>query len=169
MRAATPAGRGPIRLCFVCLGNICRSPAAMAVMAAHVAEAGLTGCIEVDSAGTGSWHLGDVPDRRTRAEAARRGIPLDHYGKQFASGDFARYDLVLAMDRANQSDLRALAPDSTARAKIRLLRSFDPAADGALEIPDPYYGGPDDFAEVFDLVDAACRGLLDALRRDCRE
>lgn len=136
----------------------------MAVMAALVAADGLSDAITVDSAGTGRWHLGDVPDHRTRAEARRRGIPLEHLGRQFVAADFARFDLVLAMDRSNVSDLGALAPSGEARAKIRLLRSFDPSADGTLEVPDPYYGGPEDFAEVFDLVDAACRGLLASLR-----
>lgn len=136
----------------------------MGVMAALVAADGLSDAITVDSAGTGSWHLGDAPDRRTRAEARRRGIPLEHLGRQFVQADFTRFDLVLAMDRSNVSDLGALAPDGEARAKIRLLRSFDPSANGALEVPDPYYGGPEDFAEVFDLVDAACRGLLASLR-----
>lgn len=159
-----PSLEQPIRLCFVCLGNICRSPAAMAVMASLVAADGLSDAITVDSAGTGSWHLGDVPDHRTRAEARRRGIPLEHFGRQFVPADFARFDLVLAMDGSNVSDLGALALSGEARAKIRLLRSFDPSANGALEVPDPYYGGPEDFAEVFDLVDAACRGLLASLR-----
>jgi len=161
-----PSNERPIRLCFVCLGNICRSPAAMAVMASQVDAAGLAGTIEVDSAGTGSWHLGDVPDRRTRAEAKRRGIPLEHFGRQFSRTDFARFHLVLAMDRTNVADLHAIAPDDEARDKIRLLRSFDPSANGDLEVPDPYYGGSEDFAAVFDLVDSACRGLLADLRRE---
>lgn len=159
----------PVRLCFVCLGNICRSPTAEGVMRHLVAKAGLTERIEVDSAGTAGWHEGDHPDRRTRAEAQRRGIDLSGLrGRQFGADDFARFDLVLAMDHDNLVDLASLAPDDDARASIELLRAFDPAADSDadLAVPDPYYGGADGFAAVFDMVDRACRGLLDHVRTE---
>ena len=149
-----------IRLCFVCLGNICRSPTAHGVMLHLVGEAGLTGRVSVDSAGTGDWHLGEPPDPRTRAVARRRGIVLEHRAQHFGSRDFARYDLVIAMDRSNRRDLERLAPTEADRAKIRLLRSYDPAAPEDAEVPDPYYGGDDGFDEVFDICEAACRGLL---------
>lgn len=150
-----------LRVCFVCLGNICRSPTAAGVLRHHVRRAGLDGAIEVDSAGTGSWHVGDPPDYRAAAEAERRGIPLDHRARQFHPDDFTRFDLVLAMDEANLRDLLALAPDDGAAAKVHLLRSFDPGADD-LAVPDPYYEGG--FERVFDLVDAACLGLLGHLQ-----
>jgi protein-tyrosine phosphatase len=158
-----------VRVCFVCLGNICRSPTAEAVMAHLVAEAGLDHAIELDSAGTGGWHVGDPPDDRATAEAARRGIAMRSRARQFHVGDFAFFDLVVAMDGRNVADLHDLALDQAHRDKVVLLRSFDPnRADGIgdagdLDVPDPYYGGPDGFARVFDLVEAACVGLLDHL------
>lgn len=133
-------------------------------MRARVREAGLEDEVLIDSAGTGAWHAGHPPDARARAEADRRGVPMGGTARQFGPGDFARFDLVLAMDAQNAADLRALAPDDEARAAVRLFREFDPAAPGRAEVPDPYYGGPDGFAEVFDMVDAAARGLLEHLR-----
>jgi protein-tyrosine phosphatase len=156
----------PHRLLFVCLGNICRSPTAEGVMRSLVAEAGLDGQIVVDSAGTAGWHIGDPPDRRSQAEARGRGVDLSGLrGRQVAVHDFEQFDLLLAMDADNHLDLVSLAPDADARAKVRLLREFDPAAvaAGELEVPDPYYGGPDGFALVFDAIERACRGLLDHL------
>ena len=158
----------PVRLCFVCLGNICRSPTAEGVMRALVAEAGLEDRVVVDSAGTGGWHRGEPPDERAQAEARRRGLELTSRASQFRAGDALAYDLVLAMDRSNLADLRSLTPEPELRARLRLLREFDPAAgpddEWDLEVPDPWYGGEDGFAVVFDLVDAACRGLLDHVR-----
>jgi protein-tyrosine phosphatase len=155
----------PIAVSFVCMGNICRSPTAEAILRHLVAEAGLDHRITVDSAGTGAWHVGEERDRRTRAVAQRRGMPITGPARQFVRGDFNRFDLVLALDEDNQRDLRRLAPDEEARAKIRLLRSFDAKAAPGAEVPDPYYGGPDGFDLVFDVCLAACRGLLDHLRR----
>ena len=154
------------RLLFVCLGNICRSPTAEAVMARLVADAGLDGRIELDSAGTGPWHVGEPPDARAAAAGARRGVTLRGVGRQVAVEDFERFDLLLAMDRENHRALRALAPDADAAARVRLLREFDPASDGArdLDVPDPYYGGHDGFDRVLDLVEAACAGLLAHVR-----
>lgn len=153
-----------VRLCFVCLGNICRSPTAEAVMAHHLAEAGLSSRVRVESAGTGHWHVGEPPDRRAAAEARRRGITMRSRARQFRPDDFEQFDLVLAMDHENLRDLERLAPHEEARRKLALLRAFDPAAED-LTVPDPYFGGPEGFAHVFDLVDSACRGLLDHLRR----
>ena len=130
----------------------------------RIAEAGLDGEIEVESSGTGSWHVGNPSDPRARAEARRRGIAMDGRARQFRAADFHRLDLILAMDHSNAADLRALAPDDAAAAKVRLFREFDPAARGDLAVPDPYYGGDRGFADVFDMVDAACRGLLEHLR-----
>jgi protein-tyrosine phosphatase len=156
---------GVVRLCFVCLGNICRSPTAEGIMTALVADAGLASHIELDSAGTGAWHVGEPADERARAEARRRGIVLTSRARAFHPGDFYRFDLVLAMDERNLRDLHDLAPETALRDRARLLRTFDPAsAPPDLDVPDPYYGGATGFADVFDLLDAACRGLLDHVR-----
>jgi protein-tyrosine phosphatase len=155
----------PVRLLFVCLGNICRSPTAEGVMRHVVEEAGMQQRVTLDSAGTGSWHIGSAPDERARAAAAGRGVELAGQARQVRPQDFEEFDLILAMDRANERDLRALAPDGDAE-KVRLLREFDPASAGTadLDVPDPYYGPGGGFEAVFDLVDAACRGLLDEIR-----
>ena len=131
-----------------------------------VREQGLEDEIELDSAGTGAWHAGNPPDRRATAAARQRGITLDGAARQVRASDFEHYDLLLAADRENLADLRAAAPDEAARAKVRLLREFDPASRGArdLDVPDPYYGGPQGFEQVLDLVEAACRGLLAEVR-----
>jgi protein-tyrosine phosphatase len=133
-----------------------------------VEEAGLEGVVEVDSAGTGGWHVGELRDQRSRATAARRGIPLAGRARQFAVADFARFDHVVAMDGQNLTDLREMAPDHAALTKIRLLRSFDPASPPDAGVPDPYYSGPAGFDEVFDICEVACRGLLREIRESQR-
>jgi protein-tyrosine phosphatase len=152
-----------VRLCFVCLGNICRSPTAAGVMRHLVREAGLHDQVLVESAGTAGYHIGELPDRRARAEARRRGVDIDDPAQQFRREHFDTFDLVLAMDADNLRDLHRLAPTPEHREKVVLLRRFDPAAPDGAEVPDPYYGGDDGFRDVFDLVGAACAGLLDAL------
>jgi protein-tyrosine phosphatase len=156
--------KAPVRLSFVCLGNICRSPTAEAVMRHLVKQAGLDGLIVLDSAGLGDWHIGNARDPRSQAVGHRRGIPLEGVARQFQPEDFARFDYVLAMDRQNRDGLLGLAPDQEARAKVRLLRSFDPASPPEAEVPDPYYGGPRGFDEVFEICEAACAGLLADVR-----
>lgn len=149
------------RLCFVCLGNICRSPTAEGIMLALVGEAGLSSTIQVDSAGTSAWHVGEPADPRSRDCARQRGVRLPSISRQFRRADFERFDYVLAMDRDNLLDLRALAPDRDAEARIQLLRHFDPASQFEPDVPDPYYGGDGGFGRVFDICAAACRGLLE--------
>ena len=144
----------PVRLLFVCLGNICRSPTAEGVMRALVRERGLEDRVEVDSAGTAGWHVGEPPDPRAVTAARLRDITVGGSGRQVSRADFHRFDLLLAMDAANLGELRALAPPGTEH-KVRLLADVD--------VPDPYYGGKDGFAAVLDLVDQACRRLLDDL------
>ncbi len=155
-----------MRILFVCMGNICRSPTAEGVMRGLLRAAGLERVVAIDSAGTGGWHAGDPPDSRAVAAARSRDVVVDGAARQVTDEDFERYDLLLAMDRENERDLLARAPDAQARAKVRLLREFDPAsvAAGDLDVPDPYYGGPHGFDRVLDLVEAACRGLLDEVR-----
>ena len=155
------------RVLFVCLGNICRSPTAEGVMRRLVAESGHGGEVVVDSAGTAGWHEGDPPDRRSQHEAAGRGLDLSGLrGRQVRAHDFEQFDLLLAMDTDNQRELLRLAPDDAARGKVRLLREFDPeaVAAGDLDVPDPYYGGPDGFAEVVDIVERSCAAMLDELQ-----
>ena len=127
-----------------------------------VREAGVEEDFVLDSAGTGGWHVGAPPDRRASAAARGRGIAVEGAARRVTPEDFARFDLVLAMDRENLGALRSLAPDDAARAKVRLLREFDPHSAGApdLDVPDPYYGGPEGFDRVLDQVESACRGLL---------
>ena len=151
-----------MRILFVCLGNSCRSPTAEAVMRGLVAEAGLDGEVEVESAGTGSWHLGDSPDPRAVAAAAERGVELDGAARQVTEADFERFDLLIAMDRSNRDGLLRLAPDEDARGRVRLLSDFgngEPA-----DVPDPYYGGEEGFAEVLGIVERRCTALLDEIR-----
>ncbi len=131
-----------------------------------VTDAGLDDAVSIDSAGTGDWHLGHPPDPRTLATALRRGCPLDHRAQRFTAADFARFDRILAMDRENLRNLERMAPTAADRAKVKLLRSFDPEAPPDAEVPDPYYGGAHGFEDVFDICEAACRGLVASLRAE---
>jgi protein-tyrosine phosphatase len=155
-----------VSVCFVCLGNICRSPTAEGVMTWLLESEGLAELVAVDSAGTAAYHAGELPDSRSRAAAGRRGIALEHRARQFQAQDWGRFDLVLAMDRDNLADLTRSAPDEAARTKLRLLRSFDPSALAGASVPDPYYGGAEGFDEVLDQCERACRGLIAWLRQE---
>jgi protein-tyrosine phosphatase len=154
----------PYRVCFVCSGNICRSPTAEAVLRRRLTEAGLAGAVEVDSAGLGDWHVGKQVDERAAAALRARGYPAwTHAAKQFGPALFAERDLVVALDAGHERALRAMARTEADRAKIRILRSYDPDATthpAGLDVPDPYYGGEQGFEHVLDLVEAACVGLL---------
>jgi protein-tyrosine phosphatase len=154
-----------LRLCFVCLGNICRSPTAEAVMRKLVSEAGLSNAIEVDSAGTAGYHTGEPPDRRAQRAGERRGVQLGGRARQFKQKDWAAFDYVLAMDRSNFDDLKESAPSPEAQRKLHLLRAFDGSAPKWANVPDPYYGGDDGFDEVLDICERACEGLLAHLRQ----
>lgn len=156
------------RICFVCTGNICRSPIAEVVLRRLLADAGLADAVEVDSAGTGDWHVGDGADRRAVRVLASAGYDgTAHRARQFDRRWFAERDLVVALDRGHLRALQALAAGAAEREKVVLLRSFAPDADdGAdLDVADPYYGGPEDFAAVLTQVEQACRGLVDHLVR----
>ncbi len=155
-----------IRVCFVCLGNICRSPTAEAVFRRVVADAKLASRFKIDSAGTGGYHVGESADARARSAASHRGYELSGRARQFESRDFDQFDYVLAMDQDNLRTLRRIANSESARQKIRLLRSFDATAAPGAEVPDPYYGGPQGFNTVIDICERACRGLLDHIARE---
>lgn len=154
----------PYRVCFVCTGNICRSPMAESVFRARVAEAGLEDRVEVDSAGTGGWHEGEPADPRTVSVLDEHGYDSEHIARRFQPSWFARLDLVIALDTGHLKALRRLAPTEEDARKIRLLRSHDPAARDDLDVPDPYYGGHDGFEECLGMVEAASTGLLAAVR-----
>ncbi len=141
-------------------------------MSRLVADASLQGSIELDSAGTGGWHVGESPDARATEAALCRGIVLEGGARQVRAEDFERFDLILAMDRSNERALRALAPDEHSRAKVRLLREFDLASAAGrddLDVPDPYYEGPHGFDVVLDQVQAACAGLLEHVRASAQD
>ena len=152
-------------ICFVCLGNIVRSPLAES-MFRHLAEqAGLGHKYEVDSAGTSGWHVGEEPDRRMRRVAAEHGFRYTGRSRQVTKRDFLEFDWIIAMDASNHAGLSRLADSEAARLKIRLMREFDPQGSPNDPVPDPYYGGIDGFEEVFQIVERSCQGLLDALER----
>jgi protein-tyrosine phosphatase len=158
----------PFRICFVCTGNICRSPMAEAVMRRLLEEEGLEHAVEVDSAGTTSWHVGDPADRR--AVAALRDGGYDgstHRARRFERSWLADRDLVVALDSGHLDELRALAAGGPHDTKVRLLRSFAEGADGhRLDVDDPYYGDAADFARVLEQVEDGCRGIIRSLVRD---
>ncbi len=151
-----------MRVLFVCLGNICRSPTAEGVLRHQLAEAGLAEVIHVASAGTGDWHVGNPPDSRTRRAAQLRGYDLSaQRAQQVSVEDFTRYDLILAMDKSNLSNLQAMRPGHASAELDLFLRRYEGALD---EVPDPYYGGEQGFEHVLDLIEAACRGLVSELK-----
>jgi len=157
------------RVLFVCLGNICRSPAAEGVFLHLLAQAGAADQFVVDSAGTGSWHVGKAADRRMREAANRRGITLTSRARQLEPDDLVRFDHILTMDASNLARVESLARESglaqANRARIEPLVRYCRQWE-ALEVPDPYYGGEAGFEQVLDLLEDACAGLLAALESD---
>ncbi len=148
---------------FVCLGNICRSPLAEGVLRNLIDQAGLSERFEVDSAGTGDWHVGEPPDARATMVAKQHGVELDGRARQITGEDLAHCDYVIAMDRENLRNLERMADTSGSDAQIRLLRDFDPEEDGD-EVPDPYYGGASGFETVYAMVHRSCRELLEKIQ-----
>jgi protein-tyrosine phosphatase len=141
---------------FVCMGNICRSPAAEAVFEHLACERGVAHAFELDSAGTGGWHAGEPADARSAEEGSRRGYTLRSRARKVVRDDLDRFDLIVCMDRENQSNLRAMGSSS---AQAKLLLDWHPTARGE-DVPDPYYGGDEGFVHMYDLIEAACEALL---------
>ncbi|HVU72988.1 MAG TPA: low molecular weight protein-tyrosine-phosphatase [Mycobacteriales bacterium] len=158
--------REPVRICFVCTGNICRSPTAEVVMRHLVDEAGLSDRIVVDSAGTAGYHLGDDADPRSRAVLEAAGYSFDHVARRFESSWFADRDLVIALDSGHRDLLLRAAHTPEERAKVHRLREWDPEArrSGDKDVPDPYYGGDRGFDDVLEMVERSCEGLLEHVR-----
>ncbi|MDX2230387.1 MAG: low molecular weight protein-tyrosine-phosphatase [Leptolyngbyaceae cyanobacterium bins.349] len=155
----------PYKLLFVCLGNICRSPAAENIMNHLINQAGLTGQIVCDSAGTSNYHIGAPPDQRMTAAATQRGIAMQGCGRQFVKADFEAFDLILAMDRDNFAGICALDAAGDYRPKVHLMCDFC-TRHAVQEVPDPYYGGPEGFNQVLDLLMDACQGLLNYVKQE---
>ena len=152
-----------VRVLFVCLGNICRSPTAHGVFAHLVKSSGLNDKVTVDSAGTAGWHIGAEPDKRSQAVAAQRGYDLSELqARQVSLADFIRFDYILAMDEQNLQDLKLLRPENY-KGCLKLFLSFDQCF-AETEVPDPYYGGDQGFEHVVDLIEAAAQALLNDIQ-----
>lgn len=155
----------PIRILFVCLGNICRSPLAEAVFRHLARQRGVEHLFEIDSAGTSGYHRGSPPDRRSAATAHARGVEVAGRSRQLTAQDLSRFHYVIAMDAENRREVAALRARSGGTARVHLLREWDP--EGAVgDVPDPYYGGARGFEEVHDVVERSCAALLDHLLRE---
>lgn len=149
------------KILFVCLGNICRSPAAEAIMKLKLDEAvPFSDDYFVDSAGIGSWHEGQLPDRRMREHGARRGYDISSRARQIKPADFARFDYIFGMDHENMADLRRIARNDAERAKVLCAADFMTRHPGYDTVPDPYYGGPEGFELALDLIEDACDGII---------
>lgn len=157
-----PPGEPSASVLFVCLGNICRSPLAEGVLRHRARQRGLDGRLRIDSAGTGAWHVGESPDRRSAEVARRNGVDLEGRARQVDEDDFHAFDLLVAMDRSNLRALEGMKDRSGGTATLHLLRDFDPDP-GDREVPDPYYGGPRGFDNVYEMVDRSVEALLDHL------
>jgi protein-tyrosine phosphatase len=155
-----PGGAADLHVVFVCTGNICRSPIAEKVFATELERAGLADSVRVSSAGTGDWHVGSPADDRAAAVLRAAGYPSRHRARQ-VDAEMLDADLIVALDLSHERDLRRLVPDPE---RLRLLRSFDPAAPPRAEVPDPYYGGDDGFADVLAMIQAAMPGLMEWAR-----
>ena len=153
-----------VEVCFVCLGNICRSPLAQGVFESLVKEEGLQDRIIISSAGVSGWHAGNPPDSRMQQTARDHGIHLNSQARQFLSSDFEQMDLVLAMDHSNLSALKQIRPEPELKDKLFLFRSFYPQHNNDLEVPDPYYGGGKGFETVYQIVERTCPKVLDHLK-----
>jgi len=153
----------PYKINFVCLGNICRSPTAEGVFQHLVDEAGLSSYFEIDSSGTGAWHVGQPANSKSQAIAQQRGVVLHSRARKIVPSDLEYFDLTVAMDFSNHSDIISMSHKAEHHDSVVMLRDFDPDPDDG-EVPDPYYGGIDGFNQVYDIVERSCRELLEVLR-----
>jgi len=151
-----------MKILFVCLGNICRSPLAEAIFNERVRQKGLLDEFQSDSCGTANYHVGDWPDDRTIKCADRNGVPINHLGRQLKRDDLDKFDLILAMDRSNFQNILGLSNESN-RSKVKMMRDYDPEGQG--DVPDPYYGGNKDFDEVFEILDRSIEVLIRKSRK----
>ena len=154
----------PFRICFVCLGNICRSPLAEAVLLQLAQVRGLGDRLQIASRGTGDWHLGQPADPRMQAAATRHGISMSTRAELFEEEDFADFDLLLCMDRARLEELERRMPPKVS-SRVTLFRDYDPDPQHSPDVPDPYYGGENGFEEVYQIVERTCVDLLDRFER----
>lgn len=154
-----------VRVLFVCLGNICRSPLAEALFKDKVARKGLDGKIEADSCGTANYHIGDWPDERTIANALKNGVSIDHRGRQLSQKDLENFDFILAMDRSNYDHIMRFPEAGKHKHKVALMRKFDNETEDE-DVPDPYYGGERGFQYVFEILDRSTANFLDHLEKE---
>lgn len=153
-----------IKILFICLGNICRSPAAEGVMQKMVDNRGLANLFYIDSAGIGGWHVGQLPDKRMRLHGKARGYHFVHHARLFdAESDFKKFDMIITMDEDNYRTIRSMATDDDERDKVLRMKTYFKSYTDAESVPDPYYGGDSDFELALDLIEDGCENLLDQL------
>ena len=153
-----------VKVLFVCLGNICRSPLAEGIFRQRVEERGLSEYFLIDSCGTASYHIGETPDERSMANAEKNGVKYTHRGRQFKKDDFKRFDYIFPMDASNKMNIMEFHPGE-AKATVEMMRAYDSTQSGA-DVPDPYYGGEQGFQNVFDILDESVNNLLDHLVKE---
>ncbi|MEJ2412558.1 MAG: low molecular weight phosphotyrosine protein phosphatase [Anaerolineales bacterium] len=152
-----------MKICFVCQGNIIRSPLAENLFRRILQQRGVEEKYQLDSAGTSAYHVGEQPDRRMRQTARERGFQYDGRARQFQKDELDRFDLIIAMDQANRRILENWTSAESQLKKIRMMREFDPQGHGGLDVPDPYYGGPEGFERTYEIVERSVEGLVEAL------
>lgn len=155
-----------VKVMFVCLGNICRSPLAHAIFERDVKNAGLSDQILIESSGTGSWHVGHLPDPRMRKEAASHGVEMTHKARHFIAQDLENYDLIFAMDKQNRIDILSLDKEGKHADKVVLFREFQPGAEKGAEVPDPYYGDAEGFTNVYHMVEETSAKVLEYIKEN---
>ncbi len=155
-----------VRVLFVCLGNICRSPAAEGIMQKLVEKNGLGDFIEVDSAGTSGWHEGELPDERMREHGEKRDYSFDSRARKFRSSDFKEFDYIIVMDKNNYNNVKTMADGKEQIGKIRMMTDYSMQYSHHDYVPDPYYGGASGFELVLDLLEDGCEGLLQTIKKE---
>ena len=158
-----------MKICFVCLGNIVRSPLAESLFKYHADKMGVGDKYEIDSAGMSDWHVGEPPDLRMRRVAAQHGVPHDGSARHFRKADLDRFDRILIMDEDNYDDIRYLNPTPEQLGKVHFLRAYDPEGGPRAEVPDPYYGGVEGFELVYAVIERSVQGLLKVLEASAPE